>query len=118
MARKRPALYKLRYKQVPAIVVIAAVVAVVAVFSVININLDRDINRLNALVEQGNALVLEKQKEAAMLLDTLQISSTDGYIANQARTQYGYLAPGEIRFVITNPEALYGPEGASAPAQP
>lgn len=39
------------------------------------------------------------------MLDTV---GSDSFIENQARTMYGYMMPDEIRFVITNPEALYG----------
>ena len=35
-------------------------------------------------------------------------AGTDAYIENIARTEYGFLKPGEIRFEITNPEVLFG----------
>ena len=69
-------------------------------------------------------LVMNRQKnDIAMLQDTakvesersalqyeLSIADTPDYIAEKARTLYGYLLPGEIRFKVTNPEALYGEE--------
>ena len=36
------------------------------------------------------------------------IAETDDYIIAKARQLYGYMMPGEMRFVIKNPEALYG----------
>ena len=110
MPRKRRQLYKLRYKQVPGIVVITAMIIVVAVFSVINNNLNRGIEQLRGMVEEGSYLVSMKQKEVSDLASKLELAATDDFIANEARTQYGYLAPGEIRFVVTNPEVLWGTE--------
>ena len=63
---------------------------------------DADQARVEAAAEQDKGLKLEAE---------LSISGTDAYIMNQARTRFGYLKPGEIRFVITNPEALYSNNG-------
>ncbi len=54
------------------------------------------------------------QNEKLKLDAELSVAGTDAYIENQARTRYGYLKPGELRFVITNPEALYS-SGAETP---
>ena len=50
----------------------------------------------------------EMQGKQAELKTMLETVGTDAFIENQARTIYGYMMPDEIRFVITNPEALYG----------
>ena len=110
LARKKSS-YKLRYRQVPALMVLIVVALVVIVFGVINIGLNRSIATLNRQVDEGSLLVAEKQKEVAELANRLQLASTDSFIANEARTRYGFLAPGEIRFVVTNPELLWGEEG-------
>ena len=52
-----------------------------------------------------------QQVHLQKLKDQLQRAESDAYIANIARTEYGYIAPGEIRFVITNPSVLWGEEG-------
>ena len=114
MQGKRNNLYKLRYIQVPGIVLAAIIFIIVAVFSVINNNLNTQLKEWKALVDEGSYLVTLKQKEVVALADQLILASTDEFIASEARTQYGYLAPGEIRFVVTNPEALWGKEGAPA----
>lgn len=44
--------------------------------------------------------------EKAALEKEIGMAGTDPYIENVARTRYGFLKPGEIRFEITNPEAL------------
>ena len=53
-------------------------------------------------------LVTQLQGDQADLKTQLETVGTDAFIENQARTMYGYMMPDEIRFVITNPEALYG----------
>ena len=37
----------------------------------------------------------------------LALKDTDSYIMEKARTLYGYLMPGEIRFEVSNPDSLY-----------
>lgn len=116
MARKRSQLYKLRFQQVPGITLVAVLFIIVAVFTVINSSLRREVRGLQEMVAEGNRLVSAKQKEAADLSGKLQYARTDEFIANEARTQYGYLSDGEIRFVVTNPEVLWGEEGMPAEA--
>lgn len=117
MAKGRNHLYRLRYVQVPSIVVLTAMLMIVAVFSLINTRLDSGISQLRGLVEDASYLTSMKQKEVQELALKLEMAGTDDFIANEARTQYGYLAPGEIRFIVTNKEALWGEPGSS-PAQP
>ncbi len=109
MARKRP-LYKLRYIQVPAIAVVAAMLLVVAVFTIINNRLSQGIELLSGQVSDGNYAVSMKNKEVAQMAEKLQLASTDDFIATEARTQHGFLSEGEIRFVVVNPEVLWGEE--------
>jgi cell division protein FtsB len=56
---------------------------------------------------QAHIRIADLQREKLRMAAELNISGTDAYIENQARTLYGYLKPGELRFVITNPEALF-----------
>ena len=44
------------------------------------------------------------------LRETLATMGTDAFIENVARTLYGYMKSDELRFVITNPDVLYGTE--------
>ena len=115
MAKGKNHLYRLRYVQVPWIVVLTAVLLVIAVFSLINARLDSGISELRGLVDEAGYLTSMKQKEVQELALKLEMAGTDDFIANEARTQYGYLAPGEIRFIVVNKEALWGDTG---PAQP
>jgi cell division protein FtsB len=46
---------------------------------------------------------------------TLAAMGTDAFIENLARTLYGYMKSDELRFVITNPEELYGTQDSAVP---
>ena len=61
--------------------------------------------------DRGRVRLMQLEYEQGRLNDTLETVRTDAYIENQARMQYGYMKPDEMRFVITNPEVLYGPGG-------
>ncbi len=47
-------------------------------------------------------------KERNQLSNELEVANTDDYIIAKARQLYGYMMPGELLFVVKNPEALYG----------
>lgn len=49
----------------------------------------------------------EMARERDKLQNEISIAETDDYIIAKARQLYGYMMPGEMRFVIKNPEALY-----------
>lgn len=57
---------------------------------------------------QSRVKLTQLQNEQTGLKSTLEMVDTEAFIENQARTLYGYMRPDEIRFVITNPEVLYG----------
>lgn len=73
-------------------------------------SLSATIDDLNDMYDRGQMRLAELQGEQADLKSMLETVGTDAFIENQARTMYGYMMPDEIRFVITNPEALYGDE--------
>ena len=54
--------------------------------------------RLRQLAVAGEQSDMQKE---------LAVKDSDNYIREKARSMYGYLMPGEIRFVVVNPEALY-----------
>ncbi len=69
--------------------------------------LDGDIAVLQDTVRETRLRQLAVETEKSDMQQELAIKDTDSYIREMARTQYGYLMPGEIRFVVVNPEALY-----------
>ncbi len=47
-------------------------------------------------------------KDMRSLEDEVAISSSDEYIASLARTEHGFLRPGEVRYEVVNLDALFG----------
>ena len=78
-----------------------------ATFAAANIPVPSQLQQMAKLESQYRIQLSELQNEKLKLEAELSVAGTDAYIENQARTRYGYLKPGELRFVITNPEALY-----------
>ena len=67
----------------------------------------QDIDRLNDLKYQVRLDQIEAERKKSAYQAELSESETDEYIIRTARELYGYLMPGEIRFVVTNTDALY-----------
>ena len=74
-------------------------------------SLTGSLHEVESKIDQGRVRLLQLEYEEGSMRDTLDIVGTDAYIENQARL-FGYMKPDEMRFVITNPEVLYGPGGA------
>lgn len=93
---------------------------VIAACGMITINrLDSDITVLQDIAKETRLRQLSVEKEKSDLMQEIKNKDTDAYIMEKARTLYGYLMPGEIRFMITNPEALYEtPEAIVVEGQP
>ncbi len=87
---------------------IGVLACVLVAFFWYNGKLTGSINELDTAYGQGKVRLADLQNEQAELKTTLEAVGSDSFIENQARTMYGYMMPNEIRFVITNPEALYG----------
>ncbi|MEA5014455.1 MAG: septum formation initiator family protein [Candidatus Limiplasma sp.] len=68
------------------------------------------INQLEDKYSQSRVKLTQLENEQVGLKETLDLVGTEAFIENRARTMYGYMKPDEIRFVITNPEVLYGSE--------
>ncbi len=68
--------------------------------------IDQDIEYLYDQLDKADDMVFEQERDILRLSEQVRLASTDQFIASEARTKYGYLFPGEIRFVVTNPEVL------------
>lgn len=67
-------------------------------------------NKLEENYQKQNTLevrLTNLQAENRKLSAELETVGTNEYIENSARTNYDFVQKGEIRFEITNPEALY-----------
>ncbi len=84
------------------------VLAVIGItFAAANNQIQSSIANMSKQESQNRIQLSNIQSEKLSLEAELSAADTDAYIENEARTRYGYLKPGELRFVITNPEALY-----------
>ncbi len=105
-------LYLLKYRQVPWYAV-AAVCGVILLMGMLAARrYDQGIARLNAMVQKASDVAFQKEEDVLRLAALVKVARTDQFIMQEARTKYGYVFPGEIRFVVTNPEVL----GLTTPA--
>lgn len=88
--------------------VLAIMSCVFAVFLVASSQVSVGIRETEQKLSQKRVALTQAQTENNELTDLLEAVGTDIFIENQARSMYGYMKPDEIRFVITNPEVLYG----------
>ena len=87
-------------------VMVAAFVIVAAGLMALN-RLNQDITVLQDTARETRLRQLAVETEKSDMQKELAIKDTDSYIREMARSQQGYLMPGEIRFEVVNPEVLY-----------
>ena len=85
----------------------------ICALTVFLVSVKENINTIDLLKQEyanEEARLTRLNKEKAELEDTLKMVGLPAYVENIARTQYAYMMPDEIRFFISNKEALYGYE--------
>ena len=87
--------------------IFAFLACVLIAFVVSTGELNGQIKELDERYSQSRIKYNQLTGEQEKLKNTLDIVDTDAFIEYQAR-EYGYMREGELRFVITNPEVLYG----------
>lgn len=97
---------RLARKRMPVFVLIVCCAVILIMGWVVAGSIDQDIEFLYDQLDQANDLLFEQEREILRLTEQVRLASTDQFIASEARSKYGYLFPGEIRFVVTNPEVL------------
>ena len=71
--------------------------------------LDREIAVLEDTARETRLKQLSLETENGNMKQEISVMDTDSYIRMMARKDNKFLMPGEIRFVVVNPEALYAP---------
>ncbi|MBQ4639951.1 MAG: septum formation initiator family protein [Clostridia bacterium] len=99
-------------KRVKLITVLIIAVALVACALLLMDNLDQQIDSLKADVKQAEVALRVAQQEQSEIKTEISNMNKDSYIIARAR-ELGYLMPGEIRFVVVNPEVLGDDPGAA-----
>lgn len=93
-----------RMKLFPMLVAVFVMVAC----TIITLNrLDTDIAALEDVAQETKLRQLALESEQSAMRQELALKDTDSYIMEKARTLYGYLMPGEIRFEVSNPDSLF-----------
>lgn len=87
---------------------IATLAVILIAYFVISGSLSKDIRELSDQKMVADQLLLQKMADNDELSQRLEYSTSDEYIENVARTEYGYMFPNEIQIIYDNPEALYG----------
>lgn len=94
-------------------VLVAAFVIAAAGMMTVN-RLDQDIRVRQDQAREVRLRQLEVEEENSNMKQEIAQKDKDSYIMDMARRYYGYLLPGEIRFVVVNPESLYEQEPEAA----
>ena len=71
--------------------------------------LDQEIAVLEDTARETRLRQLTLETENGSMRQEIAIKDTDSYIRKMARKDNRFLMPGETRFVVVNPEALYAP---------
>jgi len=96
-------------KRVPLFYVIV-IGFVIAAGGLMTLNrLDQDIAVLQDTVRETRLRELALEADKSAMQQELAMKDTDAYIRKMARVDNRFIMPGEIRFVVVNPEALYAP---------
>ncbi len=94
-------------KRVSLFNVMVLTLAAVAVCFVWLNQIDSNRLSLESTLKEAELRRIEEQARRTTMQNELAVSETDAYVMEKARSLYGYLLPGEIRYVITNTDALY-----------
>jgi cell division protein FtsB len=94
--------------RVRILAVICILIIITIAFMVFYIQKRNTMKELDELFIESLSYHQYLEKKVNSLQTTLVALGTDSFIENQARTLYGYMKSDELRFVITNPEVLYG----------
>ena len=86
---------------------IGILACLLAVFFWYSSKLTETIAELQGVIDAANVRLAALQAENAELEATLKSAGTDAFVENQARNEYGYMMPDEIRFVITGQDDAY-----------
>ncbi len=89
-------------------VIVIAFVIVAGGLMTLN-RLDQEIAVLEDTARETRLRQLALETENGNMRQEIAVKDTDSYIRKMARKDNKYLMPGEIRFVVVNPEALYAP---------
>lgn len=83
---------------------IACMAVMVAAFIVVNAGISENTDLVNAAYQNTNLELTDLKNEKQALKEELETVGTDAFVERQARDQYDYMMPDELRFVISFPD--------------
>lgn len=101
--------------RVKIIAVICIILVITVAFTLLYMQKQNRIKELDERYVEALSYQQYLENNESNLRETLAALGTDAFIENLARTKYGYMKSDELRFVITNPEVLYGTLEGTAP---
>lgn len=99
-----------RRRSVPLIVLICVLSLIGFVYLIQKNTLERQLRYKQQELLAVNEDYLEAEQKYVELQDLVLQSNTEDFIKTEARTKHGFISEGEIRFVITNIDAIFGGE--------
>ena len=100
-------LHRLMEKRIGLFPVAVLTFVIVAATFVCIRQFNKDTTYLEDVKAKTRLEQIELENKKSTLQQELSVKDTDNYIMNTARSLYGYLMPGEIRFQVTNIDDLY-----------
>ena len=85
-------------------VIVAVFACILIGFFWVSGTLTDSLDELKSVSDGNAARISNLENEQTTLEATLASAGTEAFIENQARTQYGYMMPDEIRFMISGLE--------------
>ena len=101
--------------RVRVVAVVCILVVIVIAFSFLFFHKKNTMKELDERYIEALSYQQYLETKENKLQATLAAMGTDAFIENLARTLYGYMKSDELRFVITNPEELYGTQESVDP---
>ncbi len=99
--------------RIPRYVVLLSVGVIALICLMVYIRQRSDMDTLQRTLQNVRSRELILQNEVSEKQRELNISNSTDYIAGRAR-ENGYMMPGEIRFIVSNPEALLSSDTAGS----
>jgi len=88
---------------------VACMVVMVIAFGVVNAGIVSNTEALQQEYRSVNKTLTDLKNEKQELQEELDTVGTDAFVERQARDQYDYMMPDELRFVISFPEEAEEP---------
>ena len=95
--------------------VISVVAVILVCFFVYTSKLSDEIVLMQSMLENEKIQLAQEEAKRAELEAKLEKAGTDAYIENEARNEYDFMMPNEMRFIISNPYGSGGVRNAEIP---